>query len=95
MEEASKKSQTLKFSLEGISKAGKIAEKTSVGDIISDKDYAELLSVNSEISKFFEKTIDGYKYLGSNSGKSLSQLVTNIDGVRERTKELSKEINEL
>ena len=46
-----------------------LTKDLNVGDTISDEDYQKMLALNSEISKYFVQTADGYKMIKGSSSE--------------------------
>ena len=53
----------------------KIVQNIKIGDIISDEDYAKLIATNPELEKFFGIAAEGYKFLGTENGESLTSYL--------------------
>ena len=52
-----------------------IVQNVKIGDIISDEDYAKLIATNPELEKFFGIAAEGYKFLGTENGESLTSYL--------------------
>lgn len=73
----------LRETLKSISETVK---ELSLGDIISDEDYAELIAKNKELSKYFIMTADGYAFIGGanfqEEVKKAQNNTLNIDAIK-------------